>query len=100
MLSKEEIELAKQTTYFGYEWTKRDGTPCCVAKLAIHRGARVYYSHEYNIMVFNDYNIVGKVQRELAEWLSFYTHDGIPSPELLHKHLNVEKSKVFKRATY
>ena len=100
MLTKEEIEKVKQTQYYGQDWAKRDGTPCCVMVLAIQRGAKVYYSHAFDMMIPDDYKKKATAEKDLAEWLDFYTHDGLLSPDLLYEHLRREKSKIFKRATY
>lgn len=103
MLTKEEIEIVKKTKYFGQDWARRDGTPCCIMLLAIQRGAKVFYSYNYSMMIPDNYKTIAKAQKDLAEWLDFYIVSGediIPSPELLHEHLRKEKSKIFKRATY
>jgi hypothetical protein len=103
MLTPEEIGKVKETTYFGQDWAKRDGTPCCVMVLSIQRGAKVFYSHVYSMMIPDDYFKKAKAEKDLAEWLNFYVKSGedyIPSPDLLHEHLRKEKKKIFKRAIY
>lgn len=99
MLTPEEIEVVKNTKYFGKNWEHK-GEKCCISNLAIHRGAKFYYSYEHEMMVFSDYKIVDRAKKDLAEWLDCYTNDGIPSSNLLCERLSKEKSKIFKRATY